>query len=142
MDLSSQIASARLRDASSLDQFPGYFFDTSRDGVLSPLDALLIINRITSNVSTIIAEGEVPTQSVDFVLADIFEPRHYQFDGDPLNGRADIAVDLAWTSTLASVPRATTQLGHLSHRDDLERVSNEDDLLAAVDAIFEEGDFL
>ncbi|MCA9120686.1 MAG: VCBS repeat-containing protein [Planctomycetaceae bacterium] len=132
----------RLRDASSLDQFPGYFFDTSRDGVLSPLDALLIINRITSNVSTIIAEGEVPTQSVDFVLADIFEPRHYQFDGDPLNGRADIAVDLAWTSTLASVPRATTQLGHLSHRDDLERVSNEDDLLAAVDAIFEEGDFL
>ncbi|WP_417744293.1 GEVED domain-containing protein [Rosistilla oblonga] len=47
----------RLVDRATLDEFPGFFYDTNRDGHLSPIDALIILNAL-SRVDTNLASEQ------------------------------------------------------------------------------------
>jgi FG-GAP-like repeat/Dockerin type I domain/CARDB len=118
------------------DALPPPFVDSNGDGSVSPIDALLVINFLNGSGGN--SEGEFVLSSFDISLVDTPHDLIVTVTPDP----DDIASDLqasAVPPVAAVVAREATQHKPLLRIDGLDSDTDDNDLVAAIDAFF--GDF-
>lgn len=126
-----------LTDASRVSQFPDKFFDTVSDGLVAPSDVLAIINHINRTDSTFFAEGEAVLNHADLAPANTAIDTRMQLS-NPSNADNSTA-DLPTWFTARQFPKATSQGDAGSPvRCITKCASPEQDLVAAIDAFFED----
>ena len=132
----------RLNSASmGFPSAPAQFFDASPDGFVVALDVLVIINHINSQGTTVVAEGQSVPIHVDLAFADAAD-NTVALRVAQDNSSESAPDDSAWFTAEHVPSQDVTYRDAPSGNHSFGNDSEDDELIAAMDAFFADFEYL